>query len=134
MAGGNVIDGRSARRAIGAGAGTATGTSLIAAIVSFCCAGPWAVMLLGVPGAIFVARWEPYRPYLIAASGVLLAWSIWRSYRLRQACAAGRCASGPSPALIGALWVAGALWLFALVAPYVAEQIALGLMPQGGSQ
>lgn len=133
MSGDNVNDGTSARRAIGAGAGAASGTSLIAAIVSFCCAGPWAVMLLGVPGAIFLARWAPYRPYLIVASGALLAWSFWRSYRLRQECAAGKCASGPSPLLMGALWAASALWLFALVAPYVADLIARSALPQGGS-
>ena len=125
-------DGTPQRRAIGAGAGAASEASLIAAIVSFCCAGPWAVMLLGVPGAIFLARWAPYRPYLIVASGALLAWSLWRTYRLRQDCAAGRCASGPSPLLIGSLSAASALWLFALVAPYIADLIARSTLPQGG--
>ena len=129
----NVSDGAAERRAIGAGAGAASGTSLIAAIASFCCVGPWAVMLLGVPGAIFIARWAPYRPYLIVASGALLGWSFWRTYRLRQACAAGECASGPSPWLVATLWIAAALWLFALVAPYVADLIARSALPQGGS-
>jgi hypothetical protein len=125
-------DGAPVKRAIGAGAGAASGTSLLGAVVAFCCAGPWAVMLVGVPGAIMLARWEPYRPYLIAASGALLAWSFWRTYRLRQACAAGTCASGPSPWLIAALWIAAGLWLFALVAPYVADAIARAALPQGG--
>lgn len=125
----NVSDGASERRAIGTGAGAASGTSLIAAITSFCCVGPWAVILFGVPGAITIARWEPYRPYLIVGSGGLLAWAVWRTYRLRQACAAGACASGPSPWLIAVLWIATGLWLFALVAPYVASTIAGALMP-----
>ncbi len=125
----NVSDGISEKRAIGTGASAASGTSLIAAVASFCCAGPWAVMLFGVPGAITIARWEPYRPYLIVASGALLAWSIWRTYRLRQACAAGTCASGPSPWLVGALWLATGLWFFALVAPYVASAIARTYLP-----
>jgi mercuric ion transport protein len=133
MSDGKMIDGASARRAIGAGAAATSGTSLIAAIASFCCVGPWAVMLFGVPGAIFIARWEPYRPTLIVASGALLGWSFWRTYRLRQACAAGTCASGPSPWLIATLWIAAALWLFALVAPYVADLIARSALPQGGS-
>jgi len=132
VAGDNVNDETLARRTIGAGVGAASGTSLIAAIVSFCCAGPWAVILLGVPGAIFLARWAPYRPYLIVASGAVLAWSFWRTYRLRQKCAGGRCATGPSPLLMGFLWSAAALWLFALVAPYAAELIARSMLPQGG--
>ena len=125
----SVSDGVSEMRAIGAGAGAASGTSLIAAITSFCCAGPWAVLLFGVPGAITIARWEAYRPYLIVASGGLLAWAMWRTYRLRQACAAGTCATGPSPWLVATLWIAAALWLFALVAPYVADAITHALLP-----
>ncbi len=125
----NVSDGVAESRAISAGSGTASGTSLIAAIAAFCCAGPWAVMLFGVPGAVFIARWAPYRPYLIVASGALLAWSFWRTHRLREACAAGTCASGPSPWLMASLWVASALWLFALVAPYVADLIASSMLP-----
>lgn len=130
----NVSDGTSERRAIRTGAGAASGTSLLAAIVSFCCVGPWAVLLFGVPGAIWIARWEPYRPYLIIASGALLAWSLWRTHQLRTACAAGTCTEGPSPWLIRLLWIAVALWLFALVAPYVADMIARNAMPQGGMQ
>ncbi len=133
MADENVSDGTAERRAIGAGAGTASGGSLLAAFVAFCCTGPWAVLIFGVPGAIWIARFEPYRPYLIVASGALLAWSLWRTHRWRAACAAGTCASGPSPWLIGLLWLAAALWLFALVAPYVADTIALSLMPQRGT-
>lgn len=125
----NVSDGASERRVIGTGAGAASGSSLIAAIASFCCVGPWAVMLFGVPGAIMIARWEPYRPYLIAASAGLLAWVFWRTYRLRRACAAGECAAGPSPWLIVALWTATGLWLFALVAPYVADTLARAMLP-----
>ena len=126
-----VGDGKNARRAIGTGAGAASGTSLIAAVASFCCVGPWAVTLLGVPGAIAIARWEPYRPHLILASALLLGWSWWRAYRLQKACASGACASGPSPWLIAALVTATALWLFALAAPYVANILTQALLPQG---
>jgi hypothetical protein len=133
VAHGKLSDGVAERRTIGASAGAASGTSFLAALLAFCCSGPWAVLLLGVPGAIWIARWEPYRPYLIVASGALLAWSLWRTHRLRAACAAGTCASGPSPLLIAMLWLAAAFWLFALVAPYVADMIAQSTMPQGGS-
>lgn len=125
----NVSDGVFERRAIGTGAGAASGTSLVAAIAAFCCAGPWAVMLFGVPGAVWIARFEPYRPYLIVASAGLLGWAFWRTYRLRQACASGACASGPSPWLMAALWTASGLWLFALVAPYVADLVARSMLP-----
>jgi hypothetical protein len=125
----NVSDGAFERRGIGAGAGAASGTSLVAAIAAFCCVGPWAVVLFGVPGAIAIARFEPYRPYLLATSAVLLGWAFWRTYRLRQACLSGVCAKGPSPWLIAALIVASGLWLFALVAPYVADMVARSMLP-----
>jgi hypothetical protein len=72
---------------VGAGGGAA-GLSLFASFVGLCCIGPMAVGVLGVSGAIALARWQPYRPYILGVSAFLLAWAFWRTYHLRRVCIA----------------------------------------------
>jgi hypothetical protein len=45
-----------------------------------------AVALLGVSGAVPMARWQPFRPYILVVAGAMLAWAFWRTYRLRRVC------------------------------------------------
>ena len=80
------------RMKIVASSGGAVGLSALASFVGLCCIGPWTVALLGVSGAVSLARWQPFRPYVLTAAGVLLAWAFWRTYRLRRACPADGCA------------------------------------------
>jgi len=69
--------------------------------------GPWAVAIFGVSGAITMARWQPYRPYILALAAVMLIWAFWRVYRPQpvQNCDNKVCKTGPS------LWLKFALWL-----------------------
>lgn len=59
------------------------GAGVVAAAsgASLCCILPLAVALLGVGSAAAAATFEPYRPYLLAASGALLAFAFYRAYR-----------------------------------------------------
>lgn len=57
------------------------GLSGLAAALGFCCYGPLAVTLVGVTGAAWFSRFEPYRPIVLILAGALLAWSFWRVYR-----------------------------------------------------
>jgi len=66
--------------AAGAACGS-VGLSGIAAALGFCCYGPLAVTLVGVTGAAWFSRFEPYRPVVLIVAGALLAWSFWRVYR-----------------------------------------------------
>ena len=66
--------------AAGAACGS-VGLSGLAAAFGFCCYGPLAVTLVGVTGAAWFSRFEPYRPFVLIAAGALLAWSFWRVYR-----------------------------------------------------
>ena len=47
-----------------ASGGSAVGLSMFASFVGLCCIGPWTVALLGVSGAVSMARWQPFRPYI----------------------------------------------------------------------
>jgi hypothetical protein len=66
---------------IAATTGGAVSISLFASFVGLCCIGPWAVVLFGVSGAVTMARWAPYRPYIISVAAIMLAWAFWRVYR-----------------------------------------------------
>ncbi len=57
------------------------GLSGLAAAMGFCCYGPLAVTLVGVTGAAWFSRFEPYRPIVLVLAGVLLVWAFWRVYR-----------------------------------------------------
>lgn len=62
----------------------AVGLSGLAAAMGFCCYGPLAVTLVGVTGAAWFSRFEPYRPIVLVGAGALLAWAFWRVYRQPQ--------------------------------------------------
>lgn len=67
-------------RAAGAASGSPS-LSGVGAALGFCCYGPLAATLIGVTGAAWFSRFEPYRPIVLILSGVLLAWAFWRVYR-----------------------------------------------------
>lgn len=81
---------------VAATTGGAIGISAIASFIGLCCIGPWAVVLFGVSGAVTMATWPPFRPYILAGATVMLAWAFWRVYRPRPACDDGSCPTGPS--------------------------------------
>ena len=97
--------------------GGAVGLSAFASLVGLCCIGPWTVALLGVSGAVSLARWQPLRPYMLTAAGVLLAWAFWRTYRSRRACSADGCAEKrPGAVMYVTLGLAVLLLLLAVFA------------------
>jgi mercuric ion transport protein len=102
-----------------AAAGGSAGLSLFASFVGLCCVGPWSVVLFGVSGAVALARFQPYRPLILAAAAGLLGWAFWRAYRKPARCADGACARKPS------IWLKATLWGSALllVAAVFAEDL-----------
>ena len=66
----------------------ATFAALLAAVVgSLCCVGPVAAAFLGLGVATRVGTAvEPYRPYLIGVTVLLLGWAFYRVYRPEPAC------------------------------------------------
>lgn len=91
----------------------AAGGGITAAVASaLCCAGPLIAVSLGVSGAGMAARFEPLRPYFLAATAVLLASGFWMLRREEQrACEPGTLCASPVARrnMRIALWVATAL-------------------------
>ena len=103
-------------RGIGAVSGS-LGLSGVAAALGLCCTGPLVVTLVGVTGAAWISRFEPYRPFVLIAAGGLLAWAFWRVY--------GRSPRGPAIQII--LWASLALFVASVFLPDLA---ALFMNPQ----
>lgn len=108
-------------------AGVGAGGAAAATAAGACCVpvlAPLLVSVLGVGGSIWAARLEPYAPYLLALSGLSVGYGFWTVYRrrpdavcaadLEQAAADGACTVRRPIALRVVLWLAGAVWLFAL--------------------
>lgn len=94
----------------------AVGLSSFASTVGLCCIGPWSVALLGVSGAVSMARWQPLRPYILGIAGIILVWAFWRTYRLSRACMAAGCLHrAPGPAMHISLWLSALLLVLAMV-------------------
>ena len=105
------------RKKIIASGGSAVGMSMFASFVGLCCIGPWTVALLGVSGAVSMARWQPFRPYILGVAGIMLAWAFWRTYRLKRVCLADGCAEQrPGPAMYFSLWLSALLLVLAVFA------------------
>lgn len=90
-------------------AGGALGLGAFAAAVGGCCALPWAVALLGVTGAVTLARLTFLLPYALGGAAVLLGVAFWWAYRPLPACADGTCVSTTRRSLRIVVWVATAL-------------------------
>ena len=65
--------------------GGAVGLSAFALALGACCVAPWAVALLGVAGAVFLARLAFLQPHVVAATLALVAVLLWLVYRAPRA-------------------------------------------------
>jgi mercuric ion transport protein len=102
-------------------AGAAAAVSATAA--SLCCVGPAVVSIIGVSGAVAAAALKPYRAPLTLGSLVLLGVGFWLSYRPAPVGESGAVAC---PTRAGRLsrkivWIAAAVWLFAVLLPLVVQ-------------
>jgi mercuric ion transport protein len=103
---------------VGSALGSA-GSALVALLAGLCCVGPAVLAALGLGGALAGASLTPYRPYLLAASALMLGFGFWRVYRPRRDCAAGACPSVGRAARIS-LWCAALIAGLSLILPNLA--------------
>jgi mercuric ion transport protein len=75
------------RRIVGV-TGGAVGLGGLALAFWVCCVAPWAVTLLGIAGAVLLARLAFIQPYVVAATIVLLGVGFWFVYRRQRPAAA----------------------------------------------
>jgi len=101
-------------------AGGALGLGAFAAAVGACCGLPWAVPLLGVGGAVVLARLSFLLPYALLGAGGLLAVAFWWVYRPPVVCADGTCLESDRRPLRWIVWIAALL---------VAALATVGLAP-----
>lgn len=90
-------------------AGGALGLGAFAAAIGACCGLPWAVALLGVGGAVALARLSFLLPYALLGAGALLAVAFWWAYRPIPACTDGTCAPANRLPLRWIVWAAAVL-------------------------
>jgi hypothetical protein len=95
-------------RVIGSASG-ALGLGALAAAIGACCGLPWAVGLLGVSGAVVLARLSFLLPYALGGAGALLAVAFWWAYRPPVVCADGLCTPATRRPLRWIVWAAAFL-------------------------
>ena len=104
----------------------AAATSVLSAFVaSACCVGPLVFALLGIGGAGFLVKLEPYRPYFTGATVLLLGTGFWLSYRKPKPTADCEVCEVPRVQKAGRamLWIATVLVSGFLAFPYLAPLI-----------
>lgn len=106
---------------------TLTGALMAGLAASACCIGPVILAALGLGGAAFAVAFEPYRPWLIMTTTVLLGTGFWMVYRTppEGACAPGdACPSPPRRTTSKVLlWLVTVLVMTAVLFPYYASII-----------
>lgn len=93
------------KRTIGA-AGSAVGMGTLAALLGTCCVAPWAVGLVGVSGAIALARLARWQPYFLIVAAVMLAMAFYWAYRPARICTEGTCVTTSRRRLRWFVWIA----------------------------
>lgn len=104
--------------AVGSALG-AMGTALVAVLGTLCCAGPAVVAVLGAGGALAAARLEPYRPYFLGASALMLAFGFWHAYRPARAGEGAACSIRTGRVVRSILWVAALITVASALAPWI---------------
>ncbi len=106
---------------VGALAG-ASSAALTSVASSICCIGPLAITLLGVNGAILGAAIKPYRPILLTAAAVLLAFAYWRLAGSRSGVEGAACSVRAMRVQKAVLWAGIVIWVVAVGIGYATDQ------------
>jgi len=98
-----------------------------AVAASICCLGPLALALLGLGGGALLLNFEPYRPYLLAATGLFLGAAFYLTYRRPPAeeCAPGSACDRPSSRRGQriVLWIVTVIVVLAAAFPYLSTAL-----------
>ncbi len=99
---------------------TLAGSVVGGILASLCCIGPLVFALLGISGAAFAQRFEPWRPYLLVATYGLLGGAFYSTYKpARPECGPGAACEMPRASRLGKamLWIAALIVLLATTFP-----------------
>ena len=106
----------------------ATAGSVVGGILaSACCIGPLVLGLMGISGAAFAHRFEPFRPYLLVGTYALLGSAFYLTYRPQAACGPGEGCEMPGANRLGRLilWIAAIVVVLATAFPWYAQYLPL---------
>ena len=98
--------------------------SVVAAVAaSACCLGPVVLSVIGAGALGAASRWfEPYRPWFLGATAILLGMAFMTTYRREPAtCTDGSCAPSSRRTAKVVLWVAAVLVGLLAAFPYYVE-------------
>jgi mercuric ion transport protein len=101
-----------------------TGAVISALGASLCCILPVVVAVLGVGSAALGAKLEPFRPYFLAMTALLLGFAFYRAYRPVE-CAPGESCAVPANRRRSRilLWIVTVLALALVAFPYYAGRL-----------
>ncbi len=100
----------------------ASSAALTSVASSICCIGPLAITLLGVNGAILGAAIKPYRPFLLTAALLLLAFAYWHFMGSRNGAEGAVCSIRAMRLQKIVLRVSAIIWITAVIIGYAADQ------------
>lgn len=104
--------------------GVAAAGSLVSGVLaSACCIGPVVLGLLGMSGAALAHKFEPFRPFLLVVTYVLLGSAFYRTYKPQAVCPAGSNCEAPGPKIL--LWIATVIVILATTFPWYAQYLPL---------
>ncbi len=89
-------------------AGGAISMSGLAAVLGTCCVAPGMVALLGVSGAVTLARLARFQPYFLVAAALMLGIAFYWVYRADPNCVDGSCEATSRRRLRIVVWIAAA--------------------------
>ncbi|HET6340579.1 MAG TPA: mercuric transporter MerT family protein [Gemmatimonadota bacterium] len=107
-------------------AATGTGAALTSLAASACCVPVFTPLIIGVvgaSGAAWAAGLQPYRPYILVGTAILIGYGFRSVYRRRNTCSVNHGTTTrewTTRLSKGALFIATAIWLASVGLPLLA--------------
>ncbi|MGA7538303.1 MAG: hypothetical protein WBW93_06005 [Steroidobacteraceae bacterium] len=99
--------------------GGAVALSALALAFGACCVAPWAVALLGVGGAVVLARLARLQSPVVAVTLLLVGLGFWYAYRTRSRAKGGNCPIEDRKGLRIAVWIGAWIVIVVDIASYL---------------
>lgn len=99
--------------------GGAVALSALALAFGACCVAPWAVGLLGVGGAVLLARLAGLQSPVVAVTLMLVGLGFWYAYRSRSGVKGETCSIADRKGLRIAVWIGALIVICVDIASYL---------------
>jgi len=99
--------------------GGAVALSALALAFGACCIAPWAVAVLGVGGAVMLARLAGLQSSVVAVTLLLVAFAFWYAYRTRFQAQARKCPVEDRKGVRVVVWIGALIVLCVDIASYL---------------